>query len=67
MDGVLVKGMQMIPGADRFIARLQELGRAYLVVTNNWLYAPRGLAHRLHTVGLEIPTQRLFTSANPIP
>lgn len=63
MDGVLVKGMQMIPGADRFISRLQEQGREYLVLTNNSLYAPRDLAHRLHTVGLEIPTDRLFTSA----
>ena len=63
MDGVLVKGMQMIPGAGRFISRLQEQGREYLVLTNNSLYAPRDLAHRLHTVGLEIPTDRLFTSA----
>jgi NagD protein len=63
MDGVLVKGKQIIPGADRFIARLQELGREYLVLTNNSLYAPRDLAHRLHTAGLEIPTERLFTSA----
>ena len=27
MDGVLVKGAQLIPGADRLIARLQEQGR----------------------------------------
>lgn len=63
MDGVLVKGKQIIPGADRFIARLQELGREYLLLTNNSLYARRDLAHRLHTVGMEIPTERLFTSA----
>jgi NagD protein len=63
MDGVLVKGLQIVPGADRFIARLQELGREYLVLTNNSLYTPRDLAHRLHTAGLEIPTERLFTSA----
>jgi NagD protein len=63
MDGVLVKGNQIIPGADRFIARLQELGREYLLLTNNSLYTPRDLAHRLHTLGMEIPTERLFTSA----
>ncbi|HSR32030.1 MAG TPA: HAD-IIA family hydrolase [Anaerolineae bacterium] len=63
MDGVLVKGRQMIPGADRFIARLQELGREYLVLTNNSLYTPRDLSHRLHSIGLEIPIERLFTSA----
>lgn len=63
MDGVLVKGKQIIPGADRFIARLEERGREYLVLTNNSLYTPRDLAHRLQTMGLEIPTKRLFTSA----
>jgi NagD protein len=63
MDGVLVKGRQIIPGADRFIARLEELGREYLVLTNNPLYTPRDLAHRLASIGLEIPPERLFTSA----
>jgi NagD protein len=63
MDGVLLKGRQLIPGADRFITRLEELGREYLVLTNNSLYAPRDLAHRLQSIGLEIPTERLFTSA----
>jgi NagD protein len=63
MDGVLVKGSQIIPGADRFIARLQEEGREYLLLTNNSLYTPRDLAHRLRTLGMEIPTERLFTSA----
>ena len=63
MDGVLVKGKQIVPGADRFIARLEELEREYLVLTNNSLYTPRDLAHRLQNIGLEIPTERLFTSA----
>lgn len=63
MDGVLVKGTKMIPGADRFINRLQKLGREYLVLTNNSIYTPRDLAHRLNTIGLEIPVERIFTSA----
>jgi NagD protein len=63
MDGVLVKGTQLIPGADRFIACLQEQGREYLILTNNSSYTPRDLAHRLQTLGLEIPMERLFTSA----
>jgi NagD protein len=33
MDGVLVKGKQIIPGADRFIARLIEAG-ARFIATN---------------------------------
>jgi NagD protein len=63
MDGVLVTGKQIIPGADRFIASLEEHGREYLVLTNNSLYTPRDLSHRLRSIGLEIPTERLFTSA----
>ncbi|HEV7742975.1 MAG TPA: TIGR01457 family HAD-type hydrolase, partial [Pseudolysinimonas sp.] len=30
MDGVLVREENAIPGADRFIARLSELGRPFL-------------------------------------
>jgi len=63
MDGVLVKGKQIIPGADRFIASLKEQGREYLVLTNNSLYTPRDLSHRLRSIGLQIPAKRLFTSA----
>jgi NagD protein len=63
MDGVLVRGTEIIPGAERFIARLEELGWQYLVLTNNSLYAPRDLAHRLHLIGLDIPVGRLYTSA----
>jgi len=63
MDGVLITGSQIIPGADKFIARLEELGREYLVLTNNPMYTPRDLAHRLQSIGLEIPSRRIFTSA----
>jgi NagD protein len=63
MDGVLIKGKQIIPGADRFIATLEAQGQEYLVLTNNSLYTPRDLSHRLRGIGLEIPPERIFTSA----
>lgn len=63
MDGVLVTGQQLVPGADRFIARLEETGREYLVLTNNPRFTARDLAHRLHSAGLEIPPERIYTSA----
>jgi 5'-nucleotidase len=63
MDGVLIKGKTMIPGADRFIARLQELDIPYLVLTNNPMYTPRDLSHRLETIGLNVPQEHIFTSA----
>lgn len=63
MDGVLVRGRTPIPGAAEFIARLNQLGLEYLVLTNNPLYTPRDLAHRLQTAGLKVPEERIFTSA----
>lgn len=63
MDGVLVRGRELIPGADKFIQRLQKLKKEYLVLTNNPLYTTRDLAHRLQTSGLDIPPERIFTSA----
>ena len=49
MDGVLVRGRQPIPGAQAFIARLIATRTPFLVITNNPLYAPRDLSHRLAT------------------
>jgi NagD protein len=63
MDGVLVSGQTIIPGADRFIQRLKARGAEYLVLTNNPMYTPLDLAHRLGTIGLDIPPERIFTSA----
>lgn len=63
MDGVLVKGKQPIPGADRFLAQLRQHNHPYLVLTNNPNYTPRDLAHRLNSAGLEIPEEQIYTSA----
>src|SRR5215510_8519372 len=63
MDGVLVREQTVVPGADRFIARLRELDRPFLVLTNNSMYTQRDLAARLMAIGLEVPEQRIWTSA----
>jgi NagD protein len=63
LDGVLVSGRTAIPGADGFLARLKDRQAKYLVLTNNSMYTPRDLAHRLQAVGLDIPASRIFTSA----
>ncbi len=63
MDGVLVHEEEPVPGADRFIARLNELGRRYLVLTNNSIYTPRDLAARLRLTGLDVPEESIWTSA----
>jgi NagD protein len=63
MDGVLMREEQAIPGADRFIARLRELGTPFLVLTNNSIYTRRDLAARLIGSGLEVPEAAIWTSA----
>jgi NagD protein len=63
MDGVLVREEQAIPGAERFLARLRELGRPFMVLTNNSIYTPRDLAARLAASGLSVPEDAIWTSA----
>ena len=63
MDGVLVNGPNIIPGAELFLERLRARNAEYLVLTNNPLYTTRDLAHRLQSIGLDIPAERIFTSA----
>ena len=63
MDGVLVHEESAIPGADRFLARLRELGRPFMLLTNNSIYTGRDLAARLRLSGLEVPESSIWTSA----
>ena len=63
MDGVLVKGQQMIPGADQIINTLINNKNRFLVLTNNSIYTPSDLAHRLQTLGLSVNKEQIFTSA----
>jgi NagD protein len=63
MDGVLVHQEQLIPGADRFIERLEQTGHRFLVLTNNSIYTPRDLAARLALTGLQVPEEAIWTSA----
>ena len=60
---MLVHEEQAIPGADRFIGRLRELGLPFLVLTNNSIYTRRDLAARLRASGLDVPEESIFTSA----
>ena len=63
MDGVLVHEDLAIPGAAEFLARLQETGRRYLVLTNNSIFTPRDLHARLLRSGIEVPEELIWTSA----
>ncbi len=63
MDGVLISGDAIIPGAVKFVKRLNESQGKYLVLTNNPIYTPKDLAHNLNKMGLDIPPELIFTSA----
>jgi NagD protein len=63
MDGVLVHEGHPIPGAADLIAKWTAAGTPYLVLTNNSIYTPRDLSARLKLAGLDIPEDRIWTSA----
>lgn len=63
LDGVLFADGAAIPGADRFLSRLAERDRDYLVLTNNSLFTPDELSRRLAAAGLMVPPSKLWTSA----
>jgi NagD protein len=62
MDGVIVLGTQLLPGAAEFIARLTAAGRSFLILTNNSIYTPRDLASRLRYSGIEVSEEHIYTS-----
>ncbi|TWV41842.1 HAD family hydrolase [Streptomyces misionensis] len=63
MDGVLIHEGVPIPGADAFLKKLRDSGRPFLVLTNNSIYTARDLHARLRRMGLEVPTENIWTSA----
>jgi NagD protein len=63
MDGVIVHEQHAVEGADRFLRRLREAGRPFLVLTNNSMFTPRDLAARLAQTGLDVPAEAIWTSA----
>ena len=63
MDGVLVREEHAVPGAAEFLARLEERGRKFLVLTNNSIFTPRDLSARLAISGLQVPEDAIWTSA----
>lgn len=63
MDGVIVSGNTLIPGAREFIGQPTGKGHKSLILTNNPIYTPADLQRRLGRLGLNIHAQRFFTSA----
>jgi NagD protein len=63
MDGVIVRGNELIPGADAFLDRLHQRQIKFLILTNNPMYTPVDLQHRLQRIGVNLTTDHIYTSA----
>lgn len=63
MDGVLVHEGIALDGAKEFLNRLEERDIPHLILTNNSIFTPRDLSARLATSGLQVPPERIWTSA----
>ena len=63
MDGVLVHEGQVLRGAAELIRQWQDTDTPFLVLTNNSIYTPRDLSARLRAGGLDVPEERIWTSA----
>jgi NagD protein len=63
MDGVIVRGGELIPGADAFLDRLHQRNIKFLILTNNPIYTQVDLQHRLQRMGINLTTDHIYTSA----
>ena len=63
MDGVIYRGGELIPGADRFINRLVHEGIPFLFLTNNSQRTQRDVATKLARLGINVSERHLFTCA----
>ncbi|WBM79188.1 HAD-IIA family hydrolase [Cryobacterium breve] len=63
MDGVQVHENSPLPGAAELLQQWSDAGTPFLVLTNNSIFTPRDLSARLRASGLNVPEERIWTSA----
>ena len=64
--GVLLHSRGPLPGAAELIARLNETGKPYYVLTNDASSLPESSAERYQSYGLAIESRRIITSGSLI-
>lgn len=62
MDGTIFLGNQLLPGAQEWVALLEERGIAYYFLTNNSSRSRVEYADKLCRLGLEVSEEKIFTS-----
>src|SRR5262245_23562516 len=63
MDGVIYRGNELIPGADRFIGELLARNVPFLFLTNNSQRTRRDMAVKLRRLGIDVTDDHIFTCA----
>lgn len=63
MDGVIYRGNELIPGADRFIGELRAADVPFLFLTNNSQRARRDVVTKLERLGIDVEERHVFTCA----
>ena len=63
MDGVIYRGHELIPGANRFIQNLRQNKIPFLFLTNNSQRTRLDVATRLQRLGVEVEEEHVFTCA----
>lgn len=63
MDGVVYRGGQLIPGADRFIAELRRAEVPFRFLTNNSQRTRRDDSTRLQRLGIDVEEEHVYTCA----
>ena len=63
MDGVIYRGSELIPGADRFINGLKASDTPFLFLTNNSQRTRRDVATKVRRLGLDVGEEHVFTCA----
>lgn len=63
MDGVIYRGNELIPGADRFIRELRAADVPFLFLTNNSQRTRRDVATKLARLGVSVEEEHVFTCA----
>ena len=61
MDGVIYRGSQLIPGAEKFIRELQDADVPFLFLTNNSQRTRRDVVTRLSRMGIDVEESHVFT------
>lgn len=63
MDGVIYRGTQLIPGAEKFIRSVRQAKVPFTFLTNNSQRSRRDMATKVQRMGIDVEEEHIFTCA----